>query len=140
MRKTAVVAVLTRRRRRVHGNGCRPVAGSSDPGIQVLRARLSDELRKLLARLEELRGDLRESVPDVTDPEELAEVDGRRDTAAVEITRISSQVEHARAALDDLDAGRYGICVCCRERISEERLTALPLAKLCIGCARAEED
>ncbi len=42
-------------------------------------------------------------------------------------------------ALARIDAGTYGICQNCGRPISEERLEALPYARLCIDCKRLEE-
>ena len=38
-------------------------------------------------------------------------------------------------ALARLDAGTYGICTSCGEKIAAERLHALPFAALCVDCA-----
>src|SRR5215470_7722958 len=61
--------------------------------------------------------------------EEAAEValtaldeQGRREMAAIQ------------AALARIDAGTYGICETCGETISVARLTAMPMARLCISC------
>jgi DnaK suppressor protein len=42
-------------------------------------------------------------------------------------------------ALSRIDAGTYGKCRRCGEQIAEERLAALPTAKLCIACKEWEE-
>lgn len=44
-------------------------------------------------------------------------------------------VMHIDAALSRIDEGTYGICTSCSEPISEQRLQAVPYAKLCIDCA-----
>ena len=41
------------------------------------------------------------------------------------------------AALARLDAGTYGRCTSCGNRVAVERLEALPWAALCIDCQRA---
>ena len=43
------------------------------------------------------------------------------------------------AALAKIDEGDYGTCEACEESISRDRLQALPFARLCIDCKRAEE-
>ena len=43
------------------------------------------------------------------------------------------------AALQRLDEGTYGKCVACGRPIDEERLRAVPYAKLCIDDERAQE-
>ena len=42
-------------------------------------------------------------------------------------------------ALTRLDEGTYGKCVQCGQKISSERLAAVPYAHLCIQCARENE-
>jgi DnaK suppressor protein len=52
----------------------------------------------------------------------------------------SEQVLHAiDDALERIAAGTYGICQSCGQQIAEERLEAIPYAKLCIDCKRREE-
>jgi RNA polymerase-binding transcription factor DksA len=50
------------------------------------------------------------------------------ENARLELLRI-------RAALDRLDAGIYGVCATCEERIAEARLQAVPFAIHCLACA-----
>ncbi len=42
-------------------------------------------------------------------------------------------------ALGRIEDGRYGICTFCGQEISEERLEALPYARLCINCEEIRE-
>lgn len=42
-------------------------------------------------------------------------------------------------ALDRLDAGDYGVCGDCGEKIAEERLKAVPYAELCVTCKSLQE-
>jgi len=42
-------------------------------------------------------------------------------------------------ALDRIEAGEYGICVDCNEKIAEARLKAVPYADLCINCKSDRE-
>lgn len=37
-------------------------------------------------------------------------------------------------ALDRIEAGDYGVCLCCEEPIAPKRLQALPWAKYCVEC------
>jgi len=41
-------------------------------------------------------------------------------------------------ALDRLDSGDYGICLCCEEPIPAKRLNALPWARYCVPCQERE--
>lgn len=49
------------------------------------------------------------------------------------------QLQEVSEALERIDNGTYGRCEECSEAITIERLTAMPWARLCITCARAEE-
>lgn len=49
------------------------------------------------------------------------------------------EIEEIDEALRRLSAGSYGVCEGCGDAISLERLRVLPMARLCIECARAEE-
>ena len=50
-----------------------------------------------------------------------------------------AKVETARRALQRLAEGRYGVCARCDAPINPERLEIIPLASLCIKCARASQ-
>ena len=51
--------------------------------------------------------------------------------------QAQARVETIRQALVKCAAGRYGICEGCGVPIDPERLDVLPLATLCIKCARS---
>ena len=48
-----------------------------------------------------------------------------------------TELRQIDAALDRLDDGSYGICVRCGNKISDERLAALPATPICRFCAGA---
>jgi len=49
------------------------------------------------------------------------------------------QLAQVNRALDDIDAGRYGICRDCGEPIAKARLKVMPFATRCVACqARIE--
>ena len=52
---------------------------------------------------------------------------------------IHEQLVDVDAALTRLDAGTYGVCEDCHERIDAERLRALPRARRCVPCQRRTE-
>lgn len=52
------------------------------------------------------------------------------------LERILDQVDHA---LHKFELGTYGRCEDCDEEIPQERLEALPYARLCIKCQSKEE-
>ncbi len=45
-----------------------------------------------------------------------------------------AQLRLVEEALDRLDAGDYGTCLCCEESIPPKRLRALPWARYCVRC------
>ena len=66
---------------------------------------------------------------DVAQEAEMDEVlEGLGEAGAAEVVGI-------RAALGRIQAGTYGVCIKCREDISEERLDVLPHTPLCQDCA-----
>lgn len=53
-----------------------------------------------------------------------------RDLAVVE--SIDGELSYVDAALERLEAGRYGICEACDQPIGTERLDALPATRFCV--------
>ena len=53
--------------------------------------------------------------------------------------RESRLMKKISRALDKLNRGDFGVCEECGREILEERLTARPMAALCIKCKRMEE-
>ena len=53
--------------------------------------------------------------------------------------RESRLMRKISRALDKLNKGDFGVCEECGREISEERLTARPIATLCIECKRMQE-
>jgi RNA polymerase-binding protein DksA len=109
-------------------------------------AETREQLRKVL--LEE-RESLREQLRDLgVNPDDRTSVElqfdqGFADSAqtTAERHRVMSIVQGLRANLADvehalrrMDAGTYGSCENCGREISEERLEAIPFARLCIDC------
>jgi DnaK suppressor protein len=57
------------------------------------------------------------------------------DEIAVTVTeRRARELREVNRALEDIDAGRYGICQACGEAIAQARLRALPFATRCVAC------
>ncbi len=103
-------------------------------GMQSLHERLQRELEETQARIAQLRERL-ETKADYGP--------GRGDPAVYQwefnlalLERAEAQLQQVRAALARLEAGTYGICQKCGQRIDDERLELLPLATHCIRCAQ----
>ncbi len=115
-----------------------------DPArLHALRQRLRDRARQLEAELEVAHERWREGIDaepeDVTDLKDLAGGKVRAETEAGEAERDLAELHAVRAALDRIEAGRYGGCVDCGEPIAAARLDALPEAARCAACQQAAE-
>jgi DnaK suppressor protein len=54
--------------------------------------------------------------------------------------RKRSLIQELQGAIMRIDRGLFGICEVCEGRISEGRLLARPMSRLCIKCMRKEEN
>lgn len=98
------------------------------PMVEALRARLAE----LEVRVDGVEDDLRhpleadslEQAVDLADDEALA---GVSDV-------LRREIAETRVALARAEQGQYGLCERCGQRISPERLKALPTATRCISC------
>ena len=104
----------------------------------ALRKELESKKAELTVRLERITENLRRGYhPDskerAKELEDSEVVDALGNEARAEIRNIS-------AALQRIDAGDYGICVDCGNEIDKGRIRVHPYAKLCIECARLEEE
>ena len=73
---------------------------------------------------------------DEHDPEGATLAFERQHTAAL-LEAAREQVAAVDAALQRLEAGRYGVCDRCEQPIGFDRLAARPTAAICIRCAAA---
>ena len=94
-----------------------------------------------IAALEREFADLAEAAgaagtDDEHDPEGATLAFERQHAAAL-LDAAREQLTAIDAALQRLEAGRYGICQRCGQPIGEERLAARPAAVTCIRCAAA---
>ncbi len=98
-----------------------------------------DEVRGLVGSLERRHADIVagaewSSNDDEHDPEGATVAFERAQVAGLlhQAKRELAELENAQARLD---AGTYGVCERCGERIGDGRLEALPAATRCINCA-----
>lgn len=72
--------------------------------------------------------------------EQATETLERELDTSVEV-RVRAELSEVEAALDRLDGGGYGRCEVCGKDIAEDRLEAMPAARLCLADqARAGRD
>jgi DnaK suppressor protein len=90
---------------------------------------LTDSIRSLGATRDAERG--REIVKD---PFGAASMTHDEEVAATVAEHRSRQRKEVALALEDLKAGRYGICRECQEPIAKSRLKVMPFATRCVAC------
>lgn len=105
------------------------------------RAALDEERRETLARLAALTGDFAAIVEASEGSNADDEHDPEGSTIAFERSQVDALVRQARAHLDEIDAaldrleaGRYGTCARCGRTIAAGRLEARPTARTCVAC------
>lgn len=59
--------------------------------------------------------------------------------AAAVVDRRARELEAVSQAIEEMDAGRYGVCRDCGRPIPEARLRVLPFATRCVACQAAAE-
>jgi RNA polymerase-binding transcription factor DksA len=78
--------------------------------------------------------------PDQLPAEQATETLERELDSSVEV-RVRAELSEVEAALHRLDLGTYGRCEICGVEIAEDRLEAMPAARLCLADqARAGRD
>src|SRR5262245_20243341 len=70
----------------------------------------------------------------VKDPFGAASMTHDEEVAAVVAEHRARQRKEVSQALEDLNAGRYGICRECHEPIAKSRLKVMPFATRCVAC------
>jgi DnaK suppressor protein len=108
--------------------------------VDRLRERLETERGAVRRQLDDLGA--RRDAEGIEDPE-LDEGFADAGQAAAERASLLTLVRSLRDTLADveqalarMDAGTYGRCERCGQPIGEERLEALPAARLCMSCKR----
>jgi len=96
-----------------------------------------DALRKTVA--EDLHG--AEIHDEGVGDEGDAAMDGAQSEINSQLAALESrELSQIEAAIQQIRDGNYGICSSCSEKITLERLKALPFTTSCIRCQRLEED
>ena len=102
---------------------------------RLLRDQLQEERDRVREQLNNLgRGD----AADLDFDENFAD-SGQVTAERGEVDALSGQLNETLQDIEDalakFDAGTYGECESCHQRIPEARLEAMPAARLCIACA-----
>ncbi|MGH7340121.1 MAG: TraR/DksA family transcriptional regulator [Candidatus Rokuibacteriota bacterium] len=73
------------------------------------------------------------------DPYGSASLTHDDEVAAAVVERRARELDEVNRALEDIDAGRYGVCRECGEAIAAARLKVLPFAIRCLACQANHE-
>jgi DnaK suppressor protein len=103
--------------------------------VRTLRRALEERLREIRLRL----GDLDDGADRGGDEADSAAASVIHDLTVDERERLTTQATAIRRALGRMDAGTYGRCEDCGQRIAPSRLQALPYADACIDCQSTRE-
>jgi RNA polymerase-binding transcription factor DksA len=117
-----------------------PSTRLSEAQARTAQNRLSKERDATEQRIAALTRELNSLLETATTSDDEHDPEGA--TLAFERAQTQSLLSQARDELDDLDHaeqrlrdGTYGICERCGRPISQQRLAALPVARICIRCA-----
>ncbi|MFA5843450.1 MAG: TraR/DksA C4-type zinc finger protein [Coriobacteriia bacterium] len=107
---------------------------------------LEAERDRLIAEVEEYELEGQENLSDASGENNYRDHMADQGTATfvreIDMTIVDSARERlaqTQRALERLEAGGYGVCLRCGERIAESRLEAVPAAEFCISCKEWEE-
>jgi RNA polymerase-binding transcription factor len=108
--------------------------------INEIREKLLEQRRALLRQVVQVEDDLRWLDTNV-EPE--MEEEGQEENVARLLARLDdrgrAEIGVIDSALARIASGDYGRCVRCGEAIPPDRLQALPMAEMCLPCAKARE-
>lgn len=115
----------------------------TDKQLREIRASLLEDRTELLGQVAELDAEAdvknwRDGGFD-DDPADMGSAAFERETAQSLSKHSRSLLEQIDDAVRRIDAGTYGICERCGNRIEAERLEAIPYATLCLDCKRRDE-
>jgi DnaK suppressor protein len=107
----------------------------SDFGLEAIRERLVSRRNELNERIRRVHDDLgRTSTPLPRDFPDAAIVMENDEILQAVDEAAHSELAQIERATERLDAGTYGICEACGEKIEPERLRVVPYATTCRSC------
>jgi DnaK suppressor protein len=68
------------------------------------------------------------------DPYGSASITHEDEIAAAVVDRRARELRQVNSALEDIEAGRYGVCRDCGDAIAPARLRVMPFATRCVPC------
>jgi DnaK suppressor protein len=107
----------------------------TEPSQQLLRDQLQEERDRVREQLSRLRHGDDASLDFDENFADSGQVTAERGEVEALSGQLRETLQDIEDALAKFDAGSYGECESCHQRISEARLEAMPAARLCISCA-----
>ncbi len=112
--------------------------------LQKLRSNLETEFKTIETQLKEIasenpavKGDFDVRVEDLGDSmEDVAQEMTTLDQRQALVSALERRRKEVKDALDKIEGGTYGKCEKCSAHIKKERLVAMPIAALCMDCAK----
>jgi len=107
------------------------------------QSRFKNQIKDILFQMrKELIEDVSQSIKaesdylrfDVGDFYDHATSDRARELSLMLTDRERQKLVQIEEALKKIDEGSYGVCESCGDNIDDERLIAMPFAKLCLSC------
>ena len=110
--------------------------------------KLADNLRKRLKEIDKelstiasenplVRGDFDVKVEDLgKSDEDAGQEAGELDRNQAMVNTLEKERKDIENTLKKIEAGTYGKCETCSDNINPARLKAMPVASLCISCAK----
>lgn len=105
--------------------------------LKKRRKEIDSELSKIASENPLIKGDFDVRVEDIgKSDEDAGEEAGELDRNQAMVNMLEKERKEIETTLGKLESGTYGKCETCSTDISPARLTALPVAALCISCAK----
>ena len=108
--------------------------------LESIRAGLEDERASLERQLMDQGASIEGNVVEIDVNEgfaDSAQATAERSQLLSMVEQLKAHYDEVVAALKRFDAGTYGKCESCGQRIPPERLEARPAARLCVTCKQA---
>lgn len=114
---------------------------SSKRTMKMTNSELSKFRNVLRTSVIEITSLRRDDILIETSADELDRIHGanERELAVRTLEVVASRRRDAKAALQRIDEGTFGLCIECEKPIGAKRLAAIPSAALCLRCQEAAD-
>ena len=105
--------------------------------LQAELKTIEDQLREIASENPAVKGDFDVRVEDLgSSMEDSAQEMTTLDQRQALVTVLEKKRKEVKDAIEKIKAGSYGKCIKCSVDIKKERLVAMPVAALCMDCAK----